>query len=101
MPADYPEMLPTYVEMRPGKPQPPQVKDWDLPRRCRLRFLITFPPFISTTGQTMKLKSTVLALLTAGAALASLPASAAEYTIASICADRPARLRRRARKPTP
>jgi branched-chain amino acid transport system substrate-binding protein len=34
--------------------------------------------------QTMKLKSTVLALLTAGAALASLPASAAEYTIASI-----------------
>jgi branched-chain amino acid transport system substrate-binding protein len=32
----------------------------------------------------MKLKSTVLALLTAGAALASLPASAAEYTIASI-----------------
>lgn len=32
----------------------------------------------------MKLKSTVLALLTAGAALASLSASAAEFTIASI-----------------
>ena len=30
-------------------PTPPQVKE-DLPRRSRLRFLITFPPFTSTTG---------------------------------------------------